>query len=70
MTGYKTMPEELTLDCLETKCRYCKGSGIESDPEAVGMECPVCEGTGYETTDLGEVLLTFMKHQREAFRAR
>jgi DnaJ-class molecular chaperone len=52
--------DEAKLDAithLESLCRKCQGKG-EVDRE----NCGWCNGSGYETTELGEMIVDLMRH--------
>lgn len=46
---------------LELPCDHCKGSGLVWDD---GSKCPCtrCGGAGHVPTDLGEKILTLVRH--------
>lgn len=46
---------------LEILCRECGGSG-DTDGYGKLHRCPVCDGSGWETTEFGERVLELMRH--------
>lgn len=46
---------------LEVTCRKCNGSGCVRDG-GERCACPLCEGAGFEPTELGERVLALVRH--------
>lgn len=51
----------ISLD-LEVICSICNGSPNSSDDYGRKYKCQSCDGSGYMTTELGEKVLSLMRH--------
>lgn len=47
---------------LETPCGKCQGHGRHDEGDHKQRRCDWCNGSGYEPTDVGELVLSLMRH--------
>jgi DnaJ-class molecular chaperone len=50
---------------LEEHCSECYGKGGDDQDGTGWHRCGVCNGSGYEPTELGEAILTLVRHNLE-----
>lgn len=60
-----TQPADDLEQVLNVPCYNCNGRGTTEPHAALGSDCHVCYGTGYQPTTAGIELLNFIRRQRK-----